>query len=511
METPASAARYQVLSEIGAGGMGRVWRAKDLRLSREVALKRLLPSLASDAVAVERFLREARIAAALSHPNAVHVYDVDQDEQGPFIAMELVRGQSLGELLKSKGALSPRDAVRMVRQVGEALAAAHAAGILHRDVKPSNVLVDEQGIPRLTDFGIALFEGKGELTRSLVGTPEYMAPEQTVAGGKVDARADVYALAATLYACLTGEAPRMIRESRIPQALRPAMLKALAQSSDERFNSVDAFLKALEAATGARAQKARMLYRLKWIGAAGAVASVVSVLVALSRFAPHHESTSRVTFPEPRVLTPATPPPIANGEVVAKPPVVAAFERVQVLPDRAGAGYALGFIENKGETPLEHAHIEMKFFDDKGALVLGATGFASADRIEPGARFPASVLLKPFPAFARYEASVNGEQYGYTEPSVKLEVLEKKLEPARFSGYELFAKVRNADTVAASYPRVTAVLFDSKDRIVGIHDGYLAAHSLAPGEASTASTQVMTLSDEAPARFELFLFGGRNR
>ena len=509
MESTATASpRYEVLAEIGSGGMGRVYRARDTRLSREVALKRLLPSLAADSAAVDRFLREARAAAAFIHRNAVHVYDVDQDEQGPFIAMELVGGQSLAAQLRSKGPLSPRESVRVVRQVGEAL----AAGILHRDVKPANILMDEQGTPRLTDFGIALFEGKGELTRSLVGTPEYIAPEQTVAGGKVDARADLFSLAATLYACLTGEPPRIVRESRIPEPLRPALLKALSQAPDERFASMDAFLEALDAQAVGRTRRARILFAMKLLGAAGAAASVISVAVALLQPA-HREREPSVSFApnESPALAPAKPLPTAKGTVESRPELRASFEEVQVLPDRVGSGYAMGFVVNKGEGPIERARVELKLLDEKGTLVLGATGYLAADRLEPGARFPALVLLKPFPTFARFEAFVTGDQDGYVEPSVKLEVLEKKLEPARFSGYQLFAKVRNADTVAASFLRVTAVLSDAQGRIVGVHDTFLAARTLAPGEESTASVQVMVLGSEKPASFELFLFGSRAR
>lgn len=504
--------RYEVQAELGSGGMGRVWRARDTRLNREVALKRLRPSLAGDGAAVERFLREARAAAAFSHPNAVHVYDVDQDEEGPFIAMEYVAGGSVADRLRTKGPLSLRDALSLVRAVGEALSAAHAAGILHRDVKPANVLLDAQGHPRLTDFGLALFEGKGELTRQLVGTPEYMAPEQSSDAARVDARTDVFSLAATLYACLTGEPPRIIRESRIPEAVRPALLKALSQRCEERFASMDAFLAALGSAGSARARKAKLLLALKFAGALGAAASVVSVGMAVfgplrARPASSHGAsrTSWSTASTPSI--PSRPLLPTSGAVAPEARVEGAVEQLQIYKSVIDAGYALGFVVNKGEAPLEHARVALKLLDEQGRLVVGATGYVSADHVEPGGRFPVRILIKPWPQFAKAEAAVENGHAGFSRPSAKLEVVEKKLTKAQFSGWDVFARIKNVDGVAASYPHLTVVLYDAAGRIIGVHDGYGAAKSLGPGEETTVSFQSDSFGTEAPAKFDMYLYG----
>ncbi|MGC4114360.1 MAG: protein kinase [Myxococcales bacterium] len=512
MDDPKSARRYEVLAESGSGGMGRVWRARDHRLGREVALKRLLPALASDPAAAERFLREARAAAAFSHPNAVHVYDVDRDEEGPFIAMELVGGGSLADRLRKSGSLSLRESVRIVRAVGEALAAAHAAGILHRDVKPANVLLDAQGHPRLTDFGLALFEGRGELTRSLVGTPEYMAPEQGADPTQVDARTDVFSLAATLYACLTGEPPRIVRESRIPEAVRPALLKALSSRREDRFATMDTFLAALESAGSARARKAKLLFALKIAGALGAAASIVSVGMAVlgpwrySSTLPRRSTTTTYRSPSPARSEASTPVAPSTGEVAAEKRVEGAVEQLEVYKTVIDSGYALGFVVNKGEAPLEHASVELKLLDEQGKLVVGATGYVSADRVEPGGRFPVRILIKPWPQFAKVEATVHNGSAGYSHPSARLEVVEKRLEKAQFSGWNVFARLRNADSATASFPHLTAVLYDAKGKVIGVHDGYGAARSLAPGAETTVSFQSDSFGSEAPARYELYLY-----
>ncbi len=507
--------RYQVLSEIGSGGMGRVFRARDLRLGREVALKRLLPSLASEAAATERFLREARAAAAFSHPFAVHVYDVDQDAEGPFIAFELVPGGSLADKLRG-GPLPARDALRLVRQVGGALSAAHAAGILHRDVKPSNVLLDAQGHPRLTDFGLALFEGRGELTRSLVGTPEYMAPEQAGEPGQVDARADQYALAATLYACLTGEAPRLIRESRIPEGLRPVLLKALSTDPAGRYPTMDSFLRALETAGGARTVRARRLFALKVVGALGAAGSLLSLGYTL--FQPGSGGrrpaarTSYSTFSTPeRPAVPSPPPKVASGVVARQPEVDGRFEQMQIHKSVVDSGYALGFVVNHGEAPLERPKVELRFLDADGGLVQAATGYCPADRVEPGGRFPVQVLLKPHPVrYAKVESQVVTSP-GYTRPSGALEVVEQKMEPDRFSGQQLFTKVKNVGAVAVSYPEVAAVVYDASGQLIGFGSGYLASKSLPPSQESTATVRITTYGTQPPARFEVYLYGAQER
>ena len=200
---------YEVLAELGRGGMGIVYKAHEQSLQRVVALKVLPAHLAQDPVFVKRFVREARAAANLSHPNIVTIYAVGQDQGMHYIAMEYVRGQSLLEHIRDQGQLDVRAALTITRQVAAALAKAHEAGIVHRDLKPQNIMIDEAGRVRVMDFGLAkTMEASVALTAEGVhlGTPLYMAPEQ-VHRGLVDARTDLYALGVVLYEMLAGRPP----------------------------------------------------------------------------------------------------------------------------------------------------------------------------------------------------------------------------------------------------------------------------------------------------------------
>jgi tetratricopeptide (TPR) repeat protein len=200
--------RFQLLEEIGRGGMGIVYRARDPRLDRPCAVKVLSGAEASP-TARARLAREARSVARLGrHPNIVPVYEF-AEEPRPFIAMELVEGRSLDEALRAAGPLEPRRAADLARRVALALDHAHRRGLVHRDVKPSNILLGEGGEPLVTDFGLVkdLADAAPSIGGGLVGTPAYMPPEQADGRGAVDARSDVYSLGAVLYHCLTGRPP----------------------------------------------------------------------------------------------------------------------------------------------------------------------------------------------------------------------------------------------------------------------------------------------------------------
>src|SRR5579862_5644046 len=198
---------YRIEELIGRGGMGVVYRAYDLRLKRPVALKFVAPSLARDVRFRERFARESELVMSLEHPNVVPIYDAGDVDGQVYLAMRLVDGNDLGSVIRAEGALDPARAVGIATQIAAALDAAHARGLVHRDVKPSNVLLDGSEHVYLADFG---------LTRRLddqtsqpaddrsVGTPAYLAPEQ-LEGRPLDGRADAYALGCLLYECLTGE------------------------------------------------------------------------------------------------------------------------------------------------------------------------------------------------------------------------------------------------------------------------------------------------------------------
>ena len=202
------AGRYRRLSRIGRGGMGEVWLAADELLERRVAIKRLFGGRdVPDPVSLERMMREARLAARLDHPNAVTIHDVVLADAHPHLIMQYVAGSTLGERI-ADGALPLSDAARVVGAVAAALAEAHAIGIVHRDVKPANVLIDERGRALLADFGIARSSSDAKLTQTglFIGTPGYLAPE-LARGEEATPASDVYALGATLYTAVEGAAP----------------------------------------------------------------------------------------------------------------------------------------------------------------------------------------------------------------------------------------------------------------------------------------------------------------
>jgi len=206
------AGRYELLDQIGQGAMGTVWRARDLVLDRDVAVKQVrLPELMSErdrAILRERTLREARVSAKLSHPAVVTVHDVIEADGTPWIVMELVAARSLAQVLAEDGPLPPRQVAETGMMLLGALASAHAAGIVHRDVKPGNVLLTSDGRAVLTDFGIATVDGDPELTQTgvVVGTPGFCAPER-IRGGPASPASDLWSLGATLYAAAEGHGP----------------------------------------------------------------------------------------------------------------------------------------------------------------------------------------------------------------------------------------------------------------------------------------------------------------
>lgn len=249
------ASRYSWVREIGRGGMGAVWLARDLVLGRDVALKRLggLPGVHSSATPdVQRAAREARLAAALNHPHVVAVYDLVEDGESQLLVMEYVEGRSLADIVRHDGPLSPDDAARILAQVADALTAAHAAGIVHRDVKPSNILVTEDGTAKLSDFGIARAENDAALTQTglVTGSPAYLSPE-VVSGRTARVPADVWSLGATAFHTVQGRPPydvgedlmdamyRIVHEAP-PEAdqadwLRPLLHRTMATDPRDRW------------------------------------------------------------------------------------------------------------------------------------------------------------------------------------------------------------------------------------------------------------------------------------
>ena len=200
---------YEILSELGRGGMGVVYKAHEQSLQRVVALKILSAHLSEDAALVKRFLREARAGARLNHANIVTTHAVGEHDGTYFIAMEYIKGSPLSKVIRDKGQLDVRRALEWTRQAADALAEAHRNDIIHRDIKPQNIMIDQAGRVKVMDFGLAkLLQASTALTADgvLLGTPLYMSPEQAE-GKKVDARTDLYSLGVVLYEMLGGTQP----------------------------------------------------------------------------------------------------------------------------------------------------------------------------------------------------------------------------------------------------------------------------------------------------------------
>ncbi|MCK4413826.1 MAG: protein kinase [Candidatus Eisenbacteria sp.] len=246
---PYAKGRFEILEERPPGSMGRVFRIRDHKLCREAALKRLAPQFARDPRACERFLSEARSIAALSHPHIVHVYEHGTDADGDFILMEWVSGENLLDRLNSEGRLSPAVLHELMRDICDALAYAHRHNVIHLDLKPSNILVTEDGIPKLVDFGLARVTIDPSATRPVeaAGTTAYMPPEQYEHPERLDQRSDIFALAKTCYHLLTGQLPTQIDEEEIPKPLRKPLLRAMHRKPERRHYSVGEFWKDLEA------------------------------------------------------------------------------------------------------------------------------------------------------------------------------------------------------------------------------------------------------------------------
>jgi serine/threonine-protein kinase len=296
--------RYRIERKLGAGGMADVYLAEDQELGRRVAIKILNSRHGNDDQFIERFRREAKNAAALNHPNIVSIYDRGEAEDTYYIAMEFLDGRTLKELIIGRGAAPINVAIEYARQILSALRFAHRHGIVHRDIKPHNVLVDGEGRVKVTDFGIAR-AGTSQMTEtgSIVGTAQYLSPEQAK-GGEVDPRSDLYSLGVVLYELLTGKTPfdgetpveiamkHLSATPKPPSKLRPdvpreldmVVMRALAKNPDERYQSADEMEGDLErVARGARvsattADTATQVLRRPAAAAAAASATAATMI-----------------------------------------------------------------------------------------------------------------------------------------------------------------------------------------------------------------------------------------
>ncbi|MFT3776273.1 MAG: serine/threonine-protein kinase [Minicystis sp.] len=275
--------RYQLKGLVGKGGMARVYLAEDIRTKEPVAVKILNRDIARDRVSRERFLREIEVAASIGHPNVVQVFDAGERPDGaPFIVLEFLHGESLGDLLRRDDAVEPAFGVPMIAKAASALAAAHRAGIIHRDVKPDNLfLVGERGAPytlKVVDFGMAKLQEVSNLSQTgmTLGTLAYIAPEQALAD-PIDARTDIYGLGVVMYRMLTGQLPfnpaddAMLVAQHLfvpplrPSAVRPGLdprieaviMTALRKRPENRYPTMAALAEDLERILGERPGEVR--------------------------------------------------------------------------------------------------------------------------------------------------------------------------------------------------------------------------------------------------------------
>jgi serine/threonine-protein kinase len=365
--------RYEILDVLGEGAMGIVYRARDRELDRVVAIKTIDAACASDAATHARLQQEASAAARLTHPGIVTIYDVAVAGGVPYIVMEYFRGRTLSALLAG-GALPPDKAVRVVVQVCRALRYAHAEGVVHRDVKSSNIMVDAGWRVKLTDFGVARVVGRREHDATIVGTPAYIAPEQAL-GGAADARSDLFSLGVVLYEALTGErpfpsedfttvlhevvhldpVPARERNFAVSPALDAVVRRVMSKAPDDRYPDAGAFAEALTQALadppGALEWTAARRGRV--LAAIVAALSIVAAGAAVWRGpvenpavlpAPAEPPTPPAPAPPaadapappapPPAVTPAAPRVVVIERPVMKPPRVVVIERPVVKPPR---------------------------------------------------------------------------------------------------------------------------------------------------------------------------------
>jgi serine/threonine-protein kinase len=435
---------YEITGELGRGGMATVYQARQIGLDRMVALKILHPALAEDDTIIRRFEQEARIAANLYHPNILTIYDVGSADGVLFIAMRYVQGETLAQLLRRERPLDPTRGLKMVAQVAAALDFAHSRGVLHRDVKPANALVEPGDVVTLTDFGIARASEGAALTstRMVIGTPEYMSPEQS-RGDPMDHRTDLYALGVMLYEVLSGrppfsaantpallykhvhEAPPPINQIRpeLPAALGDVLNKALAKEPDDRFMSGREMMAAAEVALGAGT--------LPPPSTTPAVTPAVTTILPSSAVPPPTRplpsDTRRQQPPTVAGSTTVTPPPIrplaTTGQTAAQPTrgsLTSTGERPRSpLPWIIGAGVAFllvgggvaGWLANRGaDSPAAKPTVTTAPAKPTGVLAAPSPAASPVVAVKPAAPAPPSPVAQavPSPAVAPAPAKPAG-------------------------------------------------------------------------------------------------------
>ena len=346
--------RYELVDRIGGGGMADVFRAHDRRLECDVAVKVMRPAFATDPEFVERFHREAEAMGAIEHPNIVRVLDYGASADGPYIVMELVDGGTLWDLMRARGRVDQYVAAQIAAAIADGLEAAHLRGVLHRDLKPDNVLLDGEGRPKITDFGIARLAAATAITRTgeLLGTPQYLAPEQ-MSGEVVDERADVYALGVILYEMLTGARPtggrtpseivsrRLRVDPRPPSrlvAMAPALnalvLRALARDPARRVRRAADLASALRGITppAPRMPSRARVVRLPRPSAAPILALLAGIAAPIGGVAARARGLGSFRVALPVITMPALPRlPVMRVRAPSRARVTAALEPLNAV------------------------------------------------------------------------------------------------------------------------------------------------------------------------------------
>ena len=381
-----TAGEYEIERELARGGMGVVYLATEIQLRRRVAIKVLPPALTFGEGAIERFRREARTAAALDHPNIIPIYGVSSGGELLWYSMKLLEGQSLDVILRDRERLEFDQTVAMLEQVADALDYAHQHGVVHRDVKPGNILLDERGRVTVTDFGIAKEVQEASLSGSghLLGSPYYMAPEQYL-GTKISGAADQYALGVVAYQCLGRRVPfdgatayellnKHVSESPPPLAeLQPdlpphvyaAIDRALAKRPEDRFSSVSEFVNALAGRVQGVVPPRRVTIRTRKVvvwggGLAAAAVTLYAGTVLLRRGTGDAELAPRPTAGDTIARGPAElSSPVERSEPVALPPPAPRQAPAATVIIRLMTGWARIYVDGdpRGERPVHREEL----------------------------------------------------------------------------------------------------------------------------------------------------------